>query len=256
MCTTTRYGWCALLHLLGRSRGVDFPWSCGGLGQRFSSSTVTLSSGTSHSPCSGSTFTVGHQPNFSHGINEQLGRIELTGDTKFTGSIIKRVLVMPVVPSFSHRTPTDNGVLGRIRKNIIRMVTVQVSRGVDQPCKVQDDDISQSSCHKEGIPKFFPPCIRGNLSRHHKAHVQGEPRIGFLLKHDQRIFLQITKVQFTSSLHNILVLLHKQPSHVCVKETTCGIVWIGIRLGMFVMHTMITCPMENRSLIRNGITKH
>ena len=41
-----------------------------------------------------------------------------------------------------------------------------------------------------------------------------------------------------------------------VEESTHGIVWVGIRLGIFVVDTVVTCPVVDGSLVGDGVAKH
>ena len=136
------------------------------------------------------------------------------------------------------------------------MITKQVSSTVYQPSEMKDKHVSQSPSHKECRPETLPPKLYSNLSGEYEAHVKSKPRVQLLLEHDYRILMQITKVQFLPSTDHLGVLLNVQPTHVSVEESTHGIVWVGIRLGIFVVDTVVTCPVVDGSLVGDGVAKH
>eukprot|EP00978_Attheya_sp_CCMP212_P027734 scaffold93559_cov49-Attheya_sp.AAC.2 len=121
---------------------------------------------------------------------------------------------------------------------------------------MQDDDITEGAGNKEGVPKVFSPKVRRNLCGHDKAHVEGKPWVELLLKHDKGVFAQITKVQLASGRNHVWVLLDKEPSHVSKEKTSGGIVRISIRLGVFVVNTMVPRPVKNTALIGDRIAEH
>ena len=41
-----------------------------------------------------------------------------------------------------------------------------------------------------------------------------------------------------------------------IEESTSGIVWVGVGFGEFVVDAMITCPVEDGTLIGDGVTEH
>merc|ERR1719491_1739507 len=98
--------------------------------------------------------------------------------------------------------------------------------------------------------------MRGNLSREEETHVERKPRVQPLLEHDKTIIFQITEIHFSSDFYNIGMLLDEQPSNVSEEETSRGIVRVRIGFRKFVVYTVVSRPMINASLIRNGIEQH
>ena len=158
---------------------------------------------------------------------------------------------MPVVPSFSNTTVRNERVLGWVRKDIIRVVSVQVGSTVDQPSEVENYDISQSSCNEKPVPELLSPSLRCNLCGEYETAVKCEPRIKFLLEHNKRILQEVRKIKLASDFHDIRMLLHEQPSHVSEEKPTGCIVGICISLGEFVVYAMVTSPVENGTLVGN-----
>mmetsp|Transcript_26179 Transcript_26179/g.56184 ORF Transcript_26179/g.56184 Transcript_26179/m.56184 type:complete len:88 (+) Transcript_26179:802-1065(+) len=52
------------------------------------------------------------------------------------------------------------------------------------------------------------------------------------------------------------MFLDVQPAHVCVEETTGGIVGVGVSLGIFVVDAVIAGPVEDGSLVGDGVADH
>jgi len=217
---------------------------------------VPDSAGTSHLPRGSPSLASPHQTHSGHGINHQFARVELRRDTKFGSSVIEGVLVVPVVPAFSDGAPRDKGVFGGVGKDIIRVVTVQVSGRVDAPGKVKNNDVSKGSSNEKGVPEILAPVVLGDLSGKDKAHVQSEPGVEFLLPVYQRIGQQIRKVHFASGLDDRGVLFDNEPTNVSVEKSASSVV--GIRLGFreFVVDSVITSPMVDRSLVGDRVAEH
>mmetsp|Transcript_29561 Transcript_29561/g.62801 ORF Transcript_29561/g.62801 Transcript_29561/m.62801 type:complete len:260 (-) Transcript_29561:55-834(-) len=163
---------------------------------------------------------------------------------------------MPVVPPLPNGEEGYIGILRWVGHHIIGMITIQMRRTVYQPSEMQNQHVSKASCHKEGRPEAFAPKLDSHLSWEHVAHVELEPRVKLLLKHDNRIFVQVTEIQLLPCPHNLRVLLDVKPPHVCEKEAAHGIVGISIRLRVFVVNTVITGPVVDRSLVGNGVAEH
>ncbi len=131
------------------------------------------------------------------------------------------------------------------------MISVQVGSTVDQKGEVENCNISQCSSDEKSIPELLSPSLRCDLCGEYETAVKGEPRIKFLLEHDKGIFQEIRKVKLASNLHDIRVLLHEQPSHVGEEKSTSCVVGVCISLGEFVVNAMVTCPVQNGTLVRN-----
>lgn len=164
--------------------------------------------------------------------------------------------MVPVVPTFSNSEEGHIRVFGRVGQDIVGMITVQMGSGVDKPGEVKNKHISQRSGDEETIPEFLPPVMLSDLSGEYKAHVQCEPWIQLLLEHDYGIFVQVSEIQFFPCPDNLGMLLDIQPAHVSEEKSPCGIVRIGIGLGILVMNTMVTSPVENGALVGDGVAKH
>jgi len=131
-----------------------------------------------------------------------------------------------------------------------------MSRRVHAPCEVEDGAVSKGACNEEAVPEFFSPIVRGNLCWENEAHVKGEPRVEFSLPIHERVGQEIREVHLATGLDNRWVLFHNQPTDMGVKEPTGCVVRVGLRLGEFVVDSVIASPVVNRSLIGDRVTHH
>lgn len=188
-------------------------------------------------------------------IEKDLGGVELRFDAELRCDIIIRVLVVPVVPTLTNSNESHNGILSRHGGGFIRMIAVEVSTRVDIPGAVEDETVAESTSNPETIPEAFAP-LHSHDSREDEAHEKSEPRVKSVLENDNRISLKIEVVQLLSRLLHSLVLLDEQPSHVREEESAKGIMRIGGSIREFVVDTVVSGPMEDRSLVSNRVDEH
>ena len=62
-------------------------------------------------------------------------------------------------------------------------------------------------------------------------------------------------INHTRSFH-LGMLLHKKPAHVSEEETSRGVVWVCVFLGVLVMHPVIPRPVVDGALVCQGGIKH
>ena len=217
---------------------------------------VLVATRSSHGPGGRRPLAVTGQSQSTGHINVNFGGIELRGRSKFAGRVIVGILVVPVVPSFTAAQKGHHRVFRRVTGGIVGVVAIQVGGTVDQPRKVEDADVADKAADKDGVPEILVPAVAGNLSGKDKTHVETQPRIQTLLKHDHRIFQQITQINLSSSFHNIGMFLDQQPSHVSKKESPGGIVGISICFTVLVMGSVIATPVKNAALVAHGLLEH
>lgn len=92
-----------------------------------------ISLGSELGPSAGCALSVAGESQQAHGVDKQLGRVELLGDAELGRGVVVRVLVMPVVPALAHRQVGYDGVLRRPALRVVRVIAVQVRGRVDQP---------------------------------------------------------------------------------------------------------------------------
>jgi hypothetical protein len=80
--------------------------------------------------------------------------------------------------------------------------------------------------------------------------------VSSLLEHDNGVTLEILHVNRLACLIHGLALLHKKPSSVREPESAVCIVWICNSVRVQMMQAMIARPMEDGSLIGDGIEDH
>ena len=197
------------MYLLNFLRCSDFPWTGWCLWKRYTICQIPVSSRPTHRPCCCTSLATPYKANSCEHVNEELRGIELRRNAKLRCCVVKRIFVVPVVPSFADRTPRHEWILCRVGQNVIGVVSHQVRCGVDTPSKVQYNHVSQSTGNKKGGPEVLVPEILSNKGGHHVAHKQCEPRVKFLLKCHHWIILQVRKVHISPSFHNSRVLLDK-----------------------------------------------
>lgn len=163
---------------------------------------------------------------------------------------------MPVVPPFSSSNPGYKRVLRGVGSSVVWVVSVQVGCTVDQPGNVKHTHVSEAAQNEEGSGKVLAPAIVGNDGRKEEAHQNIEKGIGFLLEHDNWVGKHVTHIQFTSSFHNIRMLLDQQPSAVGKEEASGSIVGVGICFAVLVVDSVITDPVEKGTLIGAGVAAH
>ena len=120
----------------------NLPWSWVRLGKRNSICLVAIPASTAHLPRSGSSLASPHQTHRGTRINEQLAGIELRRNSVFRSRIVKGVLVVPVVPSFSNRHKRHKRILGRMHRLVIRPVSIHVRQRIHTPRKMQHRHVS------------------------------------------------------------------------------------------------------------------
>lgn len=67
------------------------------------------------------------------------------------------------------------------------------------------------------------------------------------------IVLQITHVDLGAEFFNVRMLFDQQPAHMREEESSLWVVRIRIRVGEFVMHSMIAHPLDNVFLRRQRL---
>ncbi len=107
-----------------------------GLGEGNTIGPIPVSPSSSHGPGGSRPLPVRNKSQPCHEVNKKLGRVELARNTKLASSVIKRVLVVPVVPSLSNCAEAHKRILTWVGEDIIRMVTVQMSCTVHEPSKM------------------------------------------------------------------------------------------------------------------------
>jgi hypothetical protein len=145
------------------------------------------------------------------------------------------------------------------------VVSPEVSDAVDAPGEVEHTAVPEGAGHPHCWPEVFAPTHHCNVTREKIRHVKGEPRVEALLEHHKRVRLWAEKkrelkksnadvcganlevriVELFSCLCNKLVLLDKQPPHVCEEEPSCGVVRVGISFRVLVVHTVVAGPVKN-----------
>lgn len=115
---------------------------------------------------------------------------------------------------------------------------------VDQPGSVKGKCITeeiQEHRVREGLAKE----VHRDNSGHNEAHKRHESKVVLLLESEDRISIKIAHVNIVSFLLDVRMLAYQQPTNMSEEESTSSIVWVSICLRVFVVHTMVSSPINN-----------
>lgn len=70
------------------------------------------------------------------------------------------------------------------------------------------------------------------------------------------IFHDVAQIEHSAFAHHLWMLVHHEPANVGKEEATIRIMWIGISLWEFMVHTMITNPFVDWILPGYGKAQH
>jgi len=115
---------------------------------------------------------------------------------------------------------------------------------------------SQGPSHEERRPEALAPALDCDLGWEDVAHVEREPRIEFLLKHDDRVLMEVAEIQLLPGADHLWVLLDVQPAHVGEEKTAHGVMRISVSLTVLVVDAVVAGPVVDRSLVRDGVAQH
>jgi len=152
-------------------------------------------------PGTSSALAVGDQAKGRHGVDEHFRRVELPAHAELRRGVVERVLVVPVVPALANGHHRHEGVLGRPRPGVVRVVAHEVGSRVHAPREVEHQAVAQGAGHPHRRPEVFAPAEHGHVARKQIRHVQREPRIQPILEHDEAVGFQIAVVKLFASLY-------------------------------------------------------
>jgi hypothetical protein len=133
-------------------------------------------------------FATPNQTTRRQTVNDDLGGIVLTGHAEFGRGIIERVFVVPIMPTFTKGKKGHDRIFGGMDGIVVRVVTVQMSGGIDQKGTMQDETIPESTGNEKTIVKGFIPKVTCDLGGENVTHVRGEPGIKKFLKPNDGVF--------------------------------------------------------------------
>jgi len=71
-----------------------------------------------------------------------------------------------------------------------------------------------------------------------------------------RISKEIGHVDLSSSINHFLVFLYYQPTHMCKKEASFGIVGILVSFRKFMVCSVVTSPVKDGTLAGSAVGNH
>jgi hypothetical protein len=177
-----------------------------------------------------------------HDINETLGEIQIDR-AEFTGGIVLRERVMIIVKSFTDRAQAHEQILRRTDALVVGSIAPFVRRTVDQPGDMQREHVAEHGGHEIGHLQRLAPGQPGQHGRIDEAAQNGQRFVVLFLIEHHRIGEQIVQGYARAFARHIRMLFHEQPADVSEKEAALGIVRIGVRLRVFVVHPVISTPL-------------
>eukprot|EP00962_Isochrysis_galbana_P032010 scaffold10478_cov114-Isochrysis_galbana.AAC.5 len=115
---------------------------------------------------------------------------------------------MPVVPPLSNRQDGDQPVFRRVALRVVRAGAPQVRPRIDHPSAMQHPDVAQAARHEEAVPEGLTPRKLRHQTRHEETPEKVPPGVVLVLKHHERVFLEVVDVDLAASLGHARVLLH------------------------------------------------
>mmetsp|Transcript_27758 Transcript_27758/g.36385 ORF Transcript_27758/g.36385 Transcript_27758/m.36385 type:complete len:93 (+) Transcript_27758:352-630(+) len=91
------------------------------------------------------------------------------------------------MPSLAQCCYRNQWIFSRPTLGVVRVVSIQVSCTVHEPCEMEHNDVSESTCNPESYPEIFAPRL-SYKSWEYEAHEKRKPRIQFFLEHYSPIF--------------------------------------------------------------------
>ena len=188
-----------------------------------------------------------------HEVNEHGADIKSFSPAQFTGGVILREGVVVVVVAFAHRAKRYKRVLTRVNVLVIWLVSPHVGSTVHTPGSIQKQHVTKGGAAEECRTEAGVPEIPWYKSRKYVAHEYGEERKIVSLEYQYRIGIEVTVVEgFTLPLH-LWMFSGQQPTDVSEKEAPLGIVRVTMRLRIFVMNSVVTCPFYDVILRCHGV---
>ena len=164
--------------------------------------------------------------------------------------------MMVVVVALTESCVAYKGIVGRVGMLVVGSMTPEVSNTVYKPCTVKRCDITERKHEKERHVKTFIPEVPGNKYRNKQGEDQAQLEVVPLLEHDHWVLLQVTQINVLSLDQHLRVFEHKEPTDVCKKEPTVGVVRICVRFRVLVVETVVPGPDKNGVLHSNAVEQH
>mmetsp|Transcript_15550 Transcript_15550/g.52499 ORF Transcript_15550/g.52499 Transcript_15550/m.52499 type:complete len:202 (-) Transcript_15550:489-1094(-) len=162
---------------------------------------------------------------------------------------------MPIVPAFAKRGDSDQEVFRGIGFWVVGSVAVEVRCRVHEPGEVKDCHVAHKAGDEQALPVGISPSC-ADKGRHSKTPKHAPPRMRPALQLADELRAYVTHVNLLARLNYGLVFLQVKPAHMGKEEAAKGVVGICHGLGVQMVHAMVTYPMVDSALIRNGVCNH
>ncbi len=99
--------------------------------------------------------------------------------------------------TFAHGTHCDEEILGRVDVAVVWSVPPYVSSAIDEPRRVEGEDVAQKGTHEQSVPQVLPPEVPRHDSRNHEAHQYHGRPVHPGNKREQSVIFQLQGVAYT-----------------------------------------------------------
>lgn len=130
---------------------------------------------------------------------------------------------------------------------IVRLLSIEMRSRIHQPCAVQTQRIPEQINIPRIVPRFAPKVHRHN-SGEQETHERHQNHVVLLLKSENGIVVQIGKVKQLPLLSHLRMMATQKPSDVREKESSFCAVWISVSFAVFVVDSVVACPIYYRIL--------
>lgn len=203
-----------------------------------------------------SCFEIVSQAHLTTEFNDETCEVDVGRPTKLRGLVVPGKGMVVVVPALPQSKEGHKEILWCIDALFIWFAPYPVCQWVDRPGEMIEKEHAHKYCNHNGVEEMFPPAQAWYHCWNYNGHQESQGRIMLFLPHYQVISFQICHVQAFCFGDIFWVLLIHHPTDVRVKESPMGIVWVSIRLTVFVMDTMVCNPIIKVTLQRKGVEEN
>jgi len=147
------------------------------------------------------------------------------------------------VETFADGTDDCDAVLRGVDVLVVGPAAPEVGGAVHQPRHVQCPTVPQHTCDEVGVPIALTPQDVGYDCGQHEAEDENELEIVFLLEAHEWVLKQVFAAHVSALFDDIGMFATQQPSAVREEEASVGVVGVGVRLAVLVVHPMVATPL-------------
>lgn len=172
------------------------------------------------------------------------------------GSPVSRVLVVEVMPSLSESNQRDEPVISWEDILVEGSGSEHVANRVDAPSRVQGTDVSQARQSHKVVEESTSNEDHTEDGWKNEAHECRKKVVVLFLEHNDLISHKILHVNKSSLFNELIRFLNQEPANVREEEPSGHGVWVQLGIAELVVKSVISGPVEDRSLEGHGVTDH